>query len=118
MKLELFFCLAVLSSAPISTIVDRGKEPADEPAAVKPEEREEAITGVVKQKEDSQILVKRDDGHGDIKVNLSDNVRVIKNDAPASANDLVFGVHVEVRVELKGDSLGAVSIRILNPKPT
>ena len=89
----------------------------EKPAAVPelPAKFPKAISGVIVEKDEKRMLMKRDDGQGDLRVVLADSVLITNGELPGTLKDLVPGVRVEVKV--KDGTQEAVSIKILGPEP-
>ncbi len=94
---------------------------ADEPAvggdSENQAEAQRTLTGVIKEKADTYLVVIQDEGQGDTKITLSEAVLITKDDLPVDRTELLPGVEVEVKVKGPADAPEGVAIKILTKKP-
>lgn len=113
MKTKSLCCGALLLAfSTFATVtVAESKTPTAPPTPEAPVKLPRTITGVVFEKTDKEMRVRREDGQGDLTVILVESVLITNGEVPGTLKDLVPGVRVEVKV--KDDTNEATSIKIL-----
>lgn len=101
--------LAISAFSTVSVAESRAPSVAPNPEA--PVKLPRTITGVVFEKTNKEMRVRREDGQGDLTVILVESVLITNGDVPGTLKDLVPGVRVEVKV--KDETNEATSIKIL-----
>jgi len=112
-------CWPLLASTLLLCPVLLAEEPIGSPIPGKPVQAEVSLTGVIKEKTESTLIIKRDNPPSEVKVTLSTAVLITRGDRPGTLSDLGPGVRVTVKVRSKGETGEATSITILTdtPKP-
>lgn len=113
MKTKSLCCgvLLLAISAFSAVTVAESKPSGGAPGPEAPVKLPRTITGVIFEKTEKEMRVRREDGQGDLSVILVESVLITNGETPGTLKDLVPGVRVEVKV--KDETNEATSIKIL-----